>query len=349
MGANGGLVLFAGSKKGEAKRSPMNPTKVQKMITTLAKEAPLVSVVIVAYNSGRYIARAIESVVAQTLTSFEIVIQDDCSDDDTAAVVNSFKDSRIRLFRNSKNLGIVSNSNLGIANSRGKFLVRLDADDFLLNHHLELCVRALMLNPNVALAYGPALVMQGTQMRPGSLESAAPPVEAGKSFFLRALQGNPCISCATMFRRDAFYRAGQFRDSYLASPIYNDYSLWLRLATVGDVAAVREPIGVSVKRKNSVSDCSRMSSPKRQNFRYLEDTIEKIVDLAAEEGFLKSDELRDLQLLLARRWLHAADRCSLLPEHCLYCLKKTWEIQPLAFLQVSYLLRICMKRMLRQR
>jgi hypothetical protein len=315
-------------------------------ISEPAGAEPLVSVVIVAYNSRDYIARAIDSVIPQTFTDFEIVVQDDCSSDDTASVVNSFKDSRIRLFRNSENLGIIANSNLGINNSRGKFLVRLDADDFLLNRHLELCVRELNLNPNVSLVYGPALVMNGDQLRPYSFEPGARPMEAGKSFFLRSLGRNPCISCATMFRREAFFRTGQFRDSYLPSPMYNDYSLWLRLAMTGDVATVREPIGVWVKREDSAGDCFPMSSPKRQNFRYMESTVEEIVRLAAKEGFLEPDELRSLQPLLARRWLQAAEQCALLREHCSYCLRKAWEVHPSSFLKSTALLRTAMKRIL---
>lgn len=326
-----------------------NPVAETKVITTFTEGVPLVSVVIVAYDSRDYIGRAIESVLAQTFPNFEIVVQDDCSNDDTVSIVNSFADSRIRLFRNSENIGIIANSNRGIANSRGNFLVRLDADDFLLNRHLELCARTLTHNPNVSLVYGRALIMHGDQLVPYDLGASSLEVEAGKSFFLRLLRGNPCISCATMFRREAFYRAAQFQDSYFASPVYSDYSLWLRLAMVGDVAVVREPIGVWVKREGSVSDSPSMTSPKRQHLRYLENTIEEIVRLAVKEDFLKSDELRSLRPLLARRWLKAAEQCALLREHCSYCLKKGWEIHPLAYLRSTALPRILVKRLLPQR
>ena len=64
-----------------------------------------VSVLMPAYNASLYIKEAIESVLSQTFTDFELIIVDDCSTDDTWNVIKSFKDKRIRAYRNKKNLG----------------------------------------------------------------------------------------------------------------------------------------------------------------------------------------------------------------------------------------------------
>lgn len=210
-------------------------------------------------------------------------------------------------------------------------------------------MRELTRNPNVSLVYGSAFLMRGNELRPNDFAKGAPPIEAGKNFFLRLLRGNPCFSCATMFRREAFFRAGQFRDSYLASPMYNDYSLWFRLAMVGDVAAIREPIGVWVKREGSVSDCSPMKSPARQQIRYQENTVEEIVRIAAKEKFFNPEEMRNLGPILARRWLQAAEQSALLRKECSYCLKRAWEIHPLAYLRSMAVPRILVKRLLPER
>jgi glycosyltransferase involved in cell wall biosynthesis len=307
---------------------------------------PQVSVVIVTYNSGQYVAKAIESVLSQTNEDFEIVVQDDCSVDDTVEVVRSFSDNRIRLFRNPANVGIVTNSNLGIANARGEFVSRLDADDLFLGRHLEVCARALNAHPSASLAYGRALVLEDDHLTPFSTPPILPPFESGKRFLLMALRSDPCASCATMFRRQAFLLAGSFRDSHLASPIYNDYSLWLRLAIVGDVARVEDRIGVWVKRRDSVSSTASTDLLKRFQFRYQEDMIDEVVSLARARGVLSSDDVCGLRPLLARRWLYAADACAFLPEHRSYCIKRAWDAWPWVFVRTNRLARIGAKRTL---
>lgn len=89
----------------------------------------LVSAIIPTYNRAKTIARAIESCLHQTYGEIEILIVDDCSTDDTAQVVKSFKDSRIKYFLHKDNLGPVVARNTGLRNSAGEFIAFLDDDD----------------------------------------------------------------------------------------------------------------------------------------------------------------------------------------------------------------------------
>ena len=90
---------------------------------------PLVSVCIPVYNCERYIGEAIESVLNQTLQDFELIVCDNCSTDNTLKVVEGYRDPRIRVFRNERNLGQSANFNKSLSLSRGKYIKLLCSDD----------------------------------------------------------------------------------------------------------------------------------------------------------------------------------------------------------------------------
>jgi glycosyltransferase involved in cell wall biosynthesis len=94
---------------------------------------PKVSVCIDSYNYGRFLPQAIESVLSQTFTDFEVVLSDDCSTDDSFAIAQDYaaKDSRVAVVQNAANLGMVRNRNACLARARGEYVKWLHADDFL--------------------------------------------------------------------------------------------------------------------------------------------------------------------------------------------------------------------------
>ena len=96
-----------------------------------------VSVIIPAYNTEKYIEKAIASVLAQTLENLEIIVVDDCSTDNTVKVVQSIQDSRIRLLLNSENLGAGGARNRALEAAKGKWVAVLDSDDWYAPERLE--------------------------------------------------------------------------------------------------------------------------------------------------------------------------------------------------------------------
>jgi len=95
------------------------------------KEFPLVSICIPSYNTDKYIAAAIQSVLDQSYANMEIIITDNCSTDKTADIIKSFHDPRIRHFINEKNFGVEYNWNKAIRLAKGKYVKLLCADDIL--------------------------------------------------------------------------------------------------------------------------------------------------------------------------------------------------------------------------
>jgi glycosyltransferase involved in cell wall biosynthesis len=119
-------------------------------VPTLAQApAPLVSVVIPAYNPGRMLAAAVESVRAQTLADWEIVVVDDRSPEDVAAALGPLLDEpRLRLVRHAVNGGPTAARNTGMAEARGRFVAFLDADDSWQPEKLARQLQAVMARPD---------------------------------------------------------------------------------------------------------------------------------------------------------------------------------------------------------
>lgn len=90
---------------------------------------PKLSVLTPVYNAERFLIKAIDSILEQTFTDFEFLIIDDCSNDNSTHIIQSYTDCRIRYYRNEKNLGISASLNKGIELAKSEWIARMDADD----------------------------------------------------------------------------------------------------------------------------------------------------------------------------------------------------------------------------
>jgi glycosyltransferase involved in cell wall biosynthesis len=117
--------------------------------------APLVSIGMPVYNGARFIRKALDSILAQTHTDFELLISDNCSTDDTHDICRTYAeyDTRIRLFRNERNQGATANYNRVLALAHGKYFRYAAHDDVLAPTNLERCVEVLERESEVILCY----------------------------------------------------------------------------------------------------------------------------------------------------------------------------------------------------
>ena len=97
----------------------------------------LVSIIMPSYNTGKYIKQSIESVIQQTYHNWELIIVDDCSNDDTDLVVRSFGDARIRYLKNGINIGAAASRNKALKEAKGRWIAFLDSDDLWTPEKLE--------------------------------------------------------------------------------------------------------------------------------------------------------------------------------------------------------------------
>ena len=111
---------------------------------------PETTVLIPAYNCGKYVKETLDSVLKQKYRDYEILIIDDGSTDDTVQVIEDYKSKKIRYLKNTENAGIVETLNKGLKMANGEFIARMDADDVMLGNRLENQVSFLKQNA----AYG---------------------------------------------------------------------------------------------------------------------------------------------------------------------------------------------------
>lgn len=112
---------------------------------------PKVSVLMPVYNGERYLREAIESILGQRFTKFELLIIDDGSTDRSWEIIRSYDDPRIRLIKNVKNIGLIKTLNSGLALARGEYLARQDQDDISHPARLEKQLAYLNSHPEIAL------------------------------------------------------------------------------------------------------------------------------------------------------------------------------------------------------
>ncbi len=216
-------------------------------------EQPLASVCIPVRNCQDYIRDAIESVLNQTYRNVELVVVDDASTDKTVEVVQSFQDSRIRLFTNPRNVGVCANWNLAIAKAHGDYIKLLCADDVLYPGCLEKQVRLLHddAERSIAVVCCPRDIIDSEgrvrlRSRGWPIEARARRIAGRNAVLQMARQGRNLIGepLCVLFRKDAFTRAGGFDSAVQKEiPFCLDWDLWCRLLQTGDLFVTKETQG----------------------------------------------------------------------------------------------------------
>jgi glycosyltransferase involved in cell wall biosynthesis len=201
-------------------------------------QTPRISVLMPVYNAERYVARAIESILAQTLGDFEFLIVDDGSKDGSRAIVERYAatDSRIKLV-SRPNTGIVAALNEMIERSTGELLARMDADDVARPDRFERQVAYLDAHPEC--------VMVGSRVRiidpdghPLTILNEALTHEQLDSGML-ADAGQLIYHPSVVIRKRAIDQVGVYRDDFLHC---EDLDLFLRLAETGRIVNLPEPL-----------------------------------------------------------------------------------------------------------
>lgn len=188
---------------------------------------PSVAVIIPAYNAAQTIGAALASVVAQSLQPSEVIVVDDGSDDDTAAVAEGWSDRLALRILRSERRGPGAARDLGIRASRSDLLALLDADDVWLPDHLATLVRTWAGNPDHLTCAFALWWVPETSIRRGSPEPLPPPPEQLR----RMLQSN-FASGSSLFARTLYQKAGGFRGEF---GIGEDWDLWIRMLRAGGV------------------------------------------------------------------------------------------------------------------
>jgi glycosyltransferase involved in cell wall biosynthesis len=183
--------------------------------------APLISVLLPAWNAGNFLAECVQSILRQSVQDFEILIIDDGSTDNTADVIRGFSDQRIRYHKNPENRGLVTSLNLGLQLARGKYIASMDADDVNREYRFAAQVRLMEENPQVCVCGGSCYRFGESS---GNMIYPLTDVELKGRILFYGPFPHPFV----MLRADFFKRnAVEYSD---APSFGKDYELWLRLA-----------------------------------------------------------------------------------------------------------------------
>lgn len=195
------------------------------------KKTPQISVCIPMYNAAQYIGECLDSVLSQTFTDYEVVVIDDGSTDASCAIVETYHDERIRLVRKEHNY--IATINSLFEEARGKYVARMDADDVMYPHRLQVQFEFMESHPDVdILGSGMSILGKDEVMPPPCINNV------GVSDFLE----NFCVFNPTSFLRTSSVRAVKLK--YDADYIYSeDYHFWAQAVCKGlKILNISEPL-----------------------------------------------------------------------------------------------------------
>lgn len=239
---------------------------------------PTVSVVMPAYNAEKYLTEAIDSILAQTYTDFELIIVNDGSTDSTKQIILSYSDPRIVYLENEKNSGICVTLNNGLRKARGKYIARMDSDDISLRDRLAVQVKYMDENPGIG-ASGTDIEIFGEGITSGVFTQLHTPEEC-----FAGLMFNSCFAHPTVIMRKSIldkYNL-EYKDEYRG---LEDYALWWEIGKHSQLNNIPQPL---------------------LRYRQHKDQETKNVTKRVEEAFLKFTKCRfqDLEIKLSEEEIH---------------------------------------------
>lgn len=194
--------------------------------------SPLISFIVLSYNYEKYIEQTLRSILNQTVQDFEIIVVDDCSKDNSVEIINAINDSRIRLIQNHRNIGGAASYNVAVVAARGKWLVNLDADDWILPNKIEEQLNYVKKNPESEII-GTYVSFVDKDGFPHQNSLNLEQLVNNLHDFQKVdtwIGANYLCRSSTMVLRSAHLRIGLDDDSMVRAP---DYELWTRAVKNG--------------------------------------------------------------------------------------------------------------------
>ena len=202
----------------------------------------MVSIVMPSYNTGKYIAESIRSVLAQTYKNWELIIVDDCSTDDTDTVLTQFDDPRIRYFKNETNSGAAVSRNRALREVKGRWIAFLDSDDLWHPEKLQKQI-SFMQEKNYAFSYTNYSEI-GEDSVPLSVFVTGPKRITKAGMYAYCWPG--CLTVMYDAERIGLVQIADIKKN-------NDYAMWLQICPKADCYLLGEDLGAYRKRSGSIS------------------------------------------------------------------------------------------------
>jgi Glycosyl transferase family 2 len=196
---------------------------------------PLVSAIMAVRNGSRYLPAAIASILAQSVVDFDLIVVDDASTDDTAAVLRAVSDPRLRVLTNDRWLGQTESLNKALAIADGDYVARMDADDIAFPERFACQLDHLRESGAVATGSGAIVIDGGGRVLEWRRGEGDPVVLRWRMMFR-----NICFHSSLMWHRNQVEESVGIYDVGLEYA--QDYDLLARLMDVGTVSVVERPL-----------------------------------------------------------------------------------------------------------
>lgn len=195
-------------------------------------KSPLVTVYITNYNYGRFIKQAIESVLAQNFTDYELYIIDDGSTDDSRQIIEQYGSHENVQIIYQRNKGLNISNNIALRIAGGKYIMRLDADDYLLPNALQEMTQRLEADPSVGLVFPDYFLVDEENKRIGHVRRFNFQEEV-------TLHDLPAHGACTMIRKEFLLELGGYDEQFSCQ---DGYDLWIKFVTKHKVENINKPL-----------------------------------------------------------------------------------------------------------
>lgn len=192
---------------------------------------PVVSVIVITYNSAKYVLETLNSIKEQTYKNIELIISDDCSTDNTVSILEKWVDANgdrfktIKIVKAVSNTGIAPNCNRGLENSKGEWVKLIAGDDMLYPVAIEMFMKFVRENKECKLVFGRSHTLKNKTIYPDMIP---------KTFYMNSadqkieiLKGSGVASVGAFINRDILNAVGGFDENY---PMIEDAPLWVKLS-----------------------------------------------------------------------------------------------------------------------
>jgi len=197
----------------------------------MLKNNPLISVYITNHNYGKYIKKAIDSVLGQTYKNFELIIIDDGSKDNSKSIIKRYINKKKIIFVFQKKKGLTVSNNIALRLSKGKYIIRLDADDWLDFNALQIMVNYLEKHPGVALVFPDYYEVDNK----GNILNLV----RRHNFKKVKLLDKPAHGACTMIRKECIQKIGGYNEKFDRQ---DGYYIWFKFIQRYEVKNINLPL-----------------------------------------------------------------------------------------------------------
>jgi len=236
---------------------------------------PKVSVYTPTYNCAKYIQQSIDSVLKQTYQDFELLIIDDASTDNTSKIIKKYeKNPKIKIFRNKRNLGLNETARKAIDLTRGEYIIRVDADDYMDENALMLMAGILDKHPEIGMVYPDFFIVN----EDGHIINYFRKMKVGEEVELLDL---PAMGGCTLIRKSCYEAIGGYRPDVRWQ---EKYDLWLKFIEKFRPHNINLPLFYYRRHGNNMSENTKKLLEAR---RYI------------KENFIKGKKIKKSRKILA--------------------------------------------------